>query len=162
MTMAGVEKWHPVFGTLTRDQSEDEVWWDGHVALPGLARRCAVMVMDAGTEGPTAAQAAAMRRILDSAAEIRRLATAPLIASHQAIGLLPLAAAADPDRIWDVLDPEWIEVADPRQGNDGRIAVALMFGSTQHAIFAWAIETLDGVFDRVELYDAPDEPEDAL
>jgi len=47
------------------------------------------------------------------------------------------------------VQPEEIEVSDESYYRDGRIFVALIFGSTQEPSFAPAIETVDGIFVRV-------------
>lgn len=68
---------------------------------------------------------------------------------HRQSGLCSPAMDAGDDEVWSLLRPEEIEVSDDRYFRDGRIAIALIFGSTLEPDFAPAIETANGDFRQV-------------
>lgn len=117
----------------------------------GIVRLCAFgkpfeLIVRARRDGPSAAQAAALARLVSCAASIRSAATAQMVGIHQDVPGFPDDDGTAGDRIWDLLEPAQIEVTDGSYYGDGRIAIMLMFESSLHPDFAPAIETSNGHF----------------
>ncbi|WP_046666637.1 hypothetical protein [Neorhizobium galegae] len=72
-----------------------------------------------------------------------------MAALNREAGLPVSDGEAEGTDVWSILQPEEIEVSDESYYGDGRIFVALIFGSMLEPDFAPAIETADGSFVRV-------------
>ncbi|MFC4254740.1 hypothetical protein GRI97_04840 [Altererythrobacter xixiisoli] len=131
----------PTFGTLRYGSH----YWEGSLDLPAFGGPFP-LILRATSDGPTPSQTAALARVLAEAANIRAAASAEMVAVHEESGLLPADLGSAPDAIWQNLLPCQIEVSDAAYYGDGRIAVLIIFESTQHGDFAPAIETVDGEY----------------
>lgn len=134
----------PTFGTLQYGSG----YWEGMVDLAPLGGSFQVIVR-ARRDGPSDAQIAAMSRVISDAGSIRGAASKDMIDVHEESELLPSGLGSDADGIWRHLQPSQVEVCDESYYDDGRIAVLIIFESTQHGDFAPAIETADGYYVEV-------------
>ena len=135
---------YPTFGTLQYGSG----YWEGMVELEPFGGSFQVIVR-ATRDGPSDAQIAAMSRVIADAVALRKVATKEMVDVHEESELLPDDLGSDADGIWRHLHPSQVEVADESYYEDGRIAVLIIFESTQHGDFAPAIETADGSFVEV-------------
>ena len=120
-------------------------YWRGSLRLSAFENEFDLIVR-ARRDGPSAAQIAALAHLAANAAAIKETAAEPMIDVHRQSGLLADDLVDAPRRIWDLLEPEQIEVADESYYGDGRIAILMIFGSRLDEDFAPAIETADGTF----------------
>ncbi|WP_454818914.1 hypothetical protein [Labrys neptuniae] len=132
------------FGRLRYGKQYGAEHWRGNVSLPGFGEPFSIIVR-AGRSGPSERQTAAMFAVVANASSLRQQATQPMAELHREAGL-PFSGGDK--NVWSILQPEEIEVSDESYYRDGRIFVALIFGSTLEPDFAPAIETADGHFVR--------------
>ena len=137
----------PPFGVLTKDGKFSKIW-NGTLILPCFGKPFDILVRGTA-DGPLSRQALAMQRIVAEADEIKGRATVPMRNLYEEVGLLPASFGNDSDRIWDFLEPSFIEVSDESYYEDGRIAVTIAFQSLHEPEFVPAIETADGEFVEV-------------
>ena len=139
---------NPSFGTLTKEGKFSKIW-KGSLILPCFIKPFEVLVRGTA-DGPLPRQVAAMQHIVTEADDIKRLATLPMRALYEQSDLLSPSFGDDSNRIWDFLDPAFIEVSNEsyyeEEYEDGRIAVAIAFQSIHEPNFIPAIETADGWF----------------
>lgn len=133
------------FGRLRYGKKYGAEYWQGSVTLPGFGQPFSLVVR-AGQNGPSERQTAAMIGAVANASSLREQATQPMAELHKEAGL-PFSGGDK--NVWSILQPEEIEVSDESYYRDGRIFVALIFGSTLEPEFAPAIETADGYFVQV-------------
>ncbi len=131
----------PALGTLRYGRG----YWEGSVDLPALGGSFP-LILRATRDGPSEQQIAAMTGVVSAAMAIRQAAGSGMVEVHQESTLLPHDLGADANGIWRYLLPCQVEIADDSYYRDGRIAVLIIFTSTQHEDFAPAIETADGHF----------------
>lgn len=135
---------YPTFGTLQYGSS----YWEGSVDLEPFGGSFPVIVR-ATRDGPSNAQISAMARVISDAVSIRKLASKEMVDLHEEGEISPSGLDSDVDGIWQHLRPCQVEVTDESYYGDGRIAVLIIFESTQQVDFAPAIETADGSFVEV-------------
>ena len=139
---------HSPFGHLRYGKEYGVEYWRGSITLSCFEQPFALIVR-AGRGGPSQQQAAALTAVVKSASMIQQQATTPMVKAHREAGISFETRNTGNGDVWSILQPEEIEVSDESYYRDGRIFVALIFGSTQEPSFAPAIETVDGIFVRV-------------
>ncbi|NTE89604.1 hypothetical protein [Agrobacterium rubi] len=135
----------PPFGRLGYGKQYGAEYWRGSLSLPGFGQPFSLIVR-AGLGGPSARQAAAVTAVVLNVSSLREQATQPMAELHKQAGL-PLFG--EDKNVWSFVQPEEIDVSDEGYYRDGRILVALIFGSMSEPAFAPAIETADGHFVQV-------------
>jgi len=107
------------------------------------------LIVRGSVDGPLPGQIDAVRRILSDADGLKVQATTPMVEMFADCDLPTPALGMPHDRIWALLSPAFIEVADESYYSDGRIAVLIAFQSLQEPSFVPAIETANGRFEEV-------------
>lgn len=132
------------FGRLSK-QGRHATNWSGRVLLPAFAEAFD-LTLHGTAEGPLPEQIAAMEALVRDAASIRLAASKPMLDLYREAPLDRLPAADDPQAVWDVLSPAFVEICDRSYYGDDRICIVIVFESREEPGFMPAIETADGRF----------------
>lgn len=134
----------PPFGRLWKQGQHSKVW-TGRIELEGFDGPFD-MVLRATAEGPLPEQSTALTRIVAEARALRDQAAAAMLDIYRETGLDMGSIGSDPTRIWDLLQPAFIEICDRSYYRDGRICILVVFASREEPEFVPTIETADGSY----------------
>ena len=124
--------------------------WCGSIALPLCEHSDQFSVQIRGLrDGPANEQIATLEIIVRNCSSIKSTATQAFFSIFSEAGLLDQSFGSDPERIWDYLQPNVIEVEGSTKEWDGAIYAQIGFTSLLcPSVFPY-IETLDGKYHDV-------------